>query len=665
MEQRRWLIFFLTSFLIIQIWMMLFAPPPRPRPSTDGSTQTTETLTSVGMTTATPGAIEGLIPLQGITTTTPAIGEGIGADPTRPPRLERGQKTISFLTEKYFLTFDLSGGVLRSMRLIDPGSDSLRETSKGTTEGIELIRTIPGVSDPGLPLELSYYEDGAYDFEQLNRMEWKVRFASGSAEKPGDVRLELESPIVRGIRTIKTLEFGKTEWFGKVRVTLLNETTSSIRISDDRQRGLTLRWGPGLLERKPGEVTSADAHYDTIAANFTDGIRVLRPVIDKDPIEHSGLLRWAGVESKFFAALLVPTPRSENGTPEPFSIRTTVPSDFRLPLGTPGDWNPPAVLELSSGRFELAGNGATSLEFGLYAGPKKYRVLKGYGFEMERAMFAESWWWMRIIYLGLTDILNVLYRFAGNYGVAIIFLTILVRLVVFPLTHKGIKIQAKSMAEMSRVKPYIDEINEKYKDDPQEKSRRIWQVYQEHNINPLAGLRGCFPMLLQMPIFIGLYRVANDTIDLQGASFLWIHDLSRPDHFLYWVIPIPFLGSYLNLLPLAMAVTQFIASKVSMARMTTIDPTQKQIMYMMPFILGFTLYTMPSGLMVYWTTSNIWQIFQTMITNKILDKEEERHKKEAASGKVQPSGSATSTSRGQVTVLPKKKNPSGNKGGKR
>lgn len=628
MEQRRWLIFFLASFLVIQFYAM-FMVPPRPLPSAQGETTGTATMASISSTTGTEN-----LPL----TADVSIGSLPGEDSSlshRDFRLDRGQKTVSFLTAKYYITLDLSGGVISSLRLIDPGTDSLRTALGNTTEGIELIRSVPGFSDPILPLELSFSEDAAHDFDRINRLEWSVRTSEGSNTTPGDMSVELQSPSIRGIRVIKTLTFGKDEWYGRVNLTLVNETSSTIRISDSRDRGLTLRWGPGLLDRLPGEVSSADGHYDTVAALFSDGVRVMRPVIDRDPIEHSGLMRWAGVESKFYAALLVPNPSATEGPSAPFFIRTVVPTSHRLPPGTSGDWNPPSVLEISSTRLDIPANGATNLEFGLYVGPKKYRVLRGYGAELERAMFAESWWWMRIIYLGLTDILNFLYGFAANYGIAIILLTILVRLVVFPLTHKSIKIQAKSMAEMSRVKPYIDEISEKYKDDPQEKSKRIWQVYQEHNINPLAGLRGCFPMLLQMPIFIGLYRVANDTIDLQGASFLWISDLSRPDHFLYWVIPIPFLGQYLNLLPILMALTQFVASKVSMARMTTIDPMQKQILYMMPFMLGFVLYTMPAGLMVYWTTSNIWQIFQTMITNRILDKEEAKHKADQAAAKAQ------------------------------
>ena len=133
------------------------------------------------------------------------------------------------------------------------------------------------------------------------------------------------------------------------------------------------------------------------------------------------------------------------------------------------------------------------------------------------------------------------------------------------------------------------------------------------------------PLLLQLPIFFGLYRVCSDTIDLQGARFLWIQDLSQPDQLFRLPFVVPFLGwTSFNLLPILMALTQLLATHVSMARIKVQDPTQKQMMYMMPAVMAVILYTMPSGLMVYWTVSNIWQIFQTMYTNAVMAREDAR-----------------------------------------
>jgi YidC/Oxa1 family membrane protein insertase len=212
-------------------------------------------------------------------------------------------------------------------------------------------------------------------------------------------------------------------------------------------------------------------------------------------------------------------------------------------------------------------------------------------------------------------------------------LTVLVKLIVFPLVHRSIKIQAKSSAEMKRIKPHLEAINEKYKEDPQEKQRQTWKVYQEHGINPLGAMRSCLPILPQIPIFIGLYRIANDTIDLQGAKFLWINDLSQADHLVHLGGHIPLIGSYFNILPILVAVTQMLSSKIAIARTihNITDPNQiqmqKMMVYLIPVMVMVTMYHFPAGLMLYWMASNIWQIGQTLITNKILDREEEKHLK--------------------------------------
>jgi YidC/Oxa1 family membrane protein insertase len=281
----------------------------------------------------------------------------------------------------------------------------------------------------------------------------------------------------------------------------------------------------------------------------------------------------------------------------------------------------------------LPARGQRSVDFGLYIGPKKYGILKQYKHHLQTLMFHTSWPFMRAIYLFLTDLLNWIFNFVRNYGIAIIILTVLVRLATFPLTQHSIRIQAKTMAEQSKVKPFIDAINEKYKNDPQEKNKQVWKVYQEHGISPFGALRGCVPMLLQLPVFYGLYRVSNDTIDLQGAHFLWIRDLSLPDHLLAFGIAVPLFGwTHLNILPVLMGFTQMIATKVASSRIKVQDPTQKQIMYMMPVMMTVMLYNMPAGLMLYWNASNVWQIFQTLITNRQMKREELKREQAGAVG---------------------------------
>ena len=248
-----------------------------------------------------------------------------------------------------------------------------------------------------------------------------------------------------------------------------------------------------------------------------------------------------------------------------------------------------------------------------------------------------------MIYLGLTDLLNWIYVHTGrNYGIAIMLLTVVVKILVFPLVHKSIKIQARTSYDMKRVKPYLEQINEKYKNDAQARQRETMKVYQEHGVNPFAAMRGCLPVLPQMPIFVGLYKVANETLDLQGAPFLWIKDLSQADHLIHFGSHIPFLGSYFNVLPIVVAFTQMGSSKLAMNRtvQTITDPAQRQMqqqmVYLIPIVVMVTTYSFPAALMVYWFASNSWQILQTLVTNRILDHEEAKHAKLGPPPKRQP-----------------------------
>ncbi|EQA35511.1 60Kd inner membrane protein [Leptospira inadai serovar Lyme str. 10] len=197
-----------------------------------------------------------------------------------------------------------------------------------------------------------------------------------------------------------------------------------------------------------------------------------------------------------------------------------------------------------------------------------------------------------------------------NYGFGIILFALLFKLVFYPLNQK----QAESMKKMSALSPELKKINEKYAKDPEKRQQKMMELYKKHNMNPLSQLGGCLPMLIQLPIFFALYVAFADTIDLWKSPFLWIKDLSEPDF--VWTSPaIPFLtkdGLSLNLLVLLMVGTQFVSM-----RLTTVptDPNQKMMMYVMPLIMVFFLWSMPSGLTLYWTVTNLLSIAQQWVTN--------------------------------------------------
>lgn len=181
-----------------------------------------------------------------------------------------------------------------------------------------------------------------------------------------------------------------------------------------------------------------------------------------------------------------------------------------------------------------------------------------------------------------------------NYGLAIIFLTIIIKLILFPLTQK----QMKSMRAMQEIQPKLKSLQEKYKNDPQKMQEKVMQLYKDHGVNPFGG---CLPLLLQMPIFIAFYQsLYNFKFSVaEHAKFLWISDIGQPDS--------------LYILAILAAATTYLQQKISM--IDSKDPTQKSMLYVMPLFMAWIAATMPAGLPLYWVTFNILGILQQMYVN--------------------------------------------------
>ncbi len=193
-------------------------------------------------------------------------------------------------------------------------------------------------------------------------------------------------------------------------------------------------------------------------------------------------------------------------------------------------------------------------------------------------------------------VLDWLYKLVGNWGVAIILLVVLVRLVLFPLTYKGMV----SMYKLKELAPKMKELQQKYKKDPQKLQMHMMKLYKEHGANPLGG---CLPLLLQIPIFYGIYKLLLYSIELKGAHFLWIKDLSEMDPYF--------------ILPVLMGVSMYIHQKLTPTNFQ--DPMQEKIFKFLPVIFTVMMASFPAGLVLYWTTNNILSILQQWIINKIME----------------------------------------------
>jgi YidC/Oxa1 family membrane protein insertase len=283
---------------------------------------------------------------------------------------------------------------------------------------------------------------------------------------------------------------------------------------------------------------------------------------------------WAGFESQYFLTVALPT---TSASPVVF---------------TSADDSPIARIEAP-----IADDRAS---FSLYTGPKDRGILTAAGRNLDRALDFGRFFFISI---PLLEALRYLYRVLGNYGLAIIVLTAFVKLVTAPLTRTTFR----NMREMQKIQPQMAKLREKFKDDQVALQKEMMELYRRHHVNPFSG---CLPMLLQMPIFFGLYSALSQAIELRHAAFiLWIKDLSAPDRLLIPGIPatMPLIGGGLPVLTLLMGVSMLLQQWLSPQQG---DPTQQRMMMFMPLLFTFMFINFPAGLALYWLVNNVLTIGQ-------------------------------------------------------
>ena len=317
---------------------------------------------------------------------------------------------------------------------------------------------------------------------------------------------------------------------------------------------------------------------------------------------------WLGFTDKYWMSVLIPDPS------EPINV------NYRHGNNGRDNYRTGYVGQI----FNI--NPAQSISYNghLFAGAKNLNILNNYKKTLSIPRFNDAidWGWFSFLTKPISHAINWFYGYVGNFGLAIIAFTILMRLILFPLAH----ISFKSMAKMKKLQPEMKLLKETYPDDKQKMQQELMALYKREGANPVAG---CLPIMVQIPIFFSLYKVLFVTIEMYHAPFYgWIHDLSAPDPLglvtLFGIFPwnFPPLLSFINIgiLPIIMGFTMWLQQKLNPA---PADPTQARIFALLPFVFTFILAGFAAGLVLYWSVNNILSIAQQwFIQRKILAKHE-------------------------------------------
>lgn len=368
----------------------------------------------------------------------------------------------------------------------------------------------------------------------------------------------------------------------------LELTIDIINATDSKQTGYTISGG----YFDPSEIK------DQLSQRYCESSVRLKEIVNrkavyglKTPLIYEGSISWACLRDRYFCAIFLPL-LSTNKT-----VIEIVNKGYASMLSV-------SIRPLN------ASSPAIEDQYKIYIGPQDGALLRNFDKTTEQII---NFGTFDSISKFLLFLLRSAYRLVGNWGWAIILVTILVYLIMFPLSLKSML----SMKKMQALQPKIEELRVKHKDSPQKLNAEIMELYKREKVNPFGG---CLPMLLQIPVFFALYQLLMRLISLKGAHFLWIKDLSLPDRLIVLPNALPVVGDELNLLPLLMAGGMFVQQKFttpSLDKTSSAAEQQKIMGVLMPVIFGVLFYKMPSGLVLYWFVNNILMLaFQWKISAK-------------------------------------------------
>ena len=500
------------------------------------------------------------------------------------------EETITINTEKAEIVLTNRGGDIISYKLIS-------HKDIDTNEGVQLVDNVTemnracavsfgGVNNP--IINDVFNVDKISEYEYLFTKEFKVE-SNGTYKS-----------FILG----KRYKFDPNDYMFKLDVLIHNNSEDGSLDFDNV--AYTIRTSPQIGPHFNPKLNK----YENRQFVSYNGNKAKKIILSKNQIkEYNKDYIWDGIVGKYFANLVVP----ENHTSMGYSYYS---SEIEV-----DDYANAQALLVRKPITEVDSKDT----YYFYYGPRNEKELKIYnvsennpwnlsGLRLTEALQSSGWLgWLETI---LKWVMELLYKLIPNWGVSIILMTILLKLAMFPFTRK----QSLSTLKMQEIQPKIQAVQEKYRDNPQKQQEMLAKVYQEAGYNPMSG---CLPMIVQFFVLFAMYNLFNNYFEFRGASFIphWIDDLSVGDSVYTLKVNLPFLGNHIRILPLIYLASQLFYGKITNnggAAPTSGKFNMNLMMYGMPILFFFIFYNAPSGLLLYWTVSNIIQMVQQIVINKIM-----------------------------------------------
>ncbi len=574
-NQRNFILAAVLSLAVVFLWQFFVITPrmERERAATEQQIAAQEALKKqqagdVSQDTAPTGGDAGV----------PAPGDNATAvpgatDQSNTPANEPNAGRVALASEKLVGSINLKGARIDDLRIAQ-----YRETVDPESPQIQLLKPIT--------------DENAY-FAEFG---WSPNSVAGKLPGPATIwslvrgdTLAPGSPVVLEYKNDKELTFRRTieldeDYMFSVSETVSNASGQAVAI---KPYGRLARYGKPETE---GIYVLHEGLIGSVGDQGLDEIDYGDIEEDKQVTKQPASAGWMGITDKYWATSLIP-----GGT---FTAHYNYYSNNR----------PFYQSDFLGEAVSIPAGGEATVKNQLFAGAKKVDIIDRYETENNIPLFSNliDWGWFYFITKPLFALMNWVFQAVGNFGVAILIVTVLIKIAFFPLANKSYA----SMANMKKVQPELTALRERFADDKQAQQKAMMELYKKEKINPAAG---CWPVLIQIPVFFALYKVIYVTIEMRHAPFFgWIQDLSAPDPTsifnLFGLLPydVP-LFLMIGVWPLLMGITMFVQMQMNP---TPPDPTQQMIFRWMPVVFTFMLATFPAGLVIYWAWNNFLSILQ-------------------------------------------------------